>query len=854
MTNNFITPNSIKMKRNPLSIKHLFYLLGILFALTLTNCKKDKTDPEPEPETSEIVIAENVKVLTENYISNISTIDTVDFTVTFAAWPSGTAALKAGDILAAGVSEKTPYGLLRRITSVETTSKGNICKTEPVQLDEVILKGKIELKKEKLTPAQVKTMTLSDGVKLNQTKGTDLLGFDLSFEKDLTSSGDVVAYGSLYFEVAFNFGLDVDLLALPPDLNIYSSIEVDQEATVGIRGDGSWSPTDLDIASINFTPWTIMAGPVPIVFVPQAALKLRASGTSNAHFETYAYEAFNRELGIKYDDDWTLINEWDPAPTFDLAWPTLDGDASFTARCGPEVSLKLYGMAGPYFDIFAKSTLEAKLHNTNYNLDFTLGLEANAGIDVNLLGYFDYDVSYNLFDQEITRLHLNNEPIPETIRITSPSDGSFQAIGTTIPVNLMINGNVSGGVKMYLNDELQATITDSPWVWNWNITQSAGIYTLKAVANIDGTEESHSITVNVGTVQWQELPVTGFDMGERFSGISFSDEANGFAVGYGYTDLYAEQWKFIAHTTDGGQSWNRVYEETGNSQMYDVLALNHSTAFACAGNQGLLRTNNGGSSWEYVQRSGYTDIWCDIIRTTGEGVIVTAWNNIITLSTTGGDDFSWVSNFYDDAVVIEPEIIDEIVDMEFGSGATGYFITEHGLIYKTTDNGFHWNRIENNDIPTGDGVIMQAIEVINEQQIVVSGMNLTTSYYLNSIVYVSNDGAQSFSVATLPAEYTQSGNDLYLKINDFNFSDELKGMAVGSFGSLNEGTAMLQTTDGGQTWTYQLVPVNQPFYEMYDFQFVDARHGFAAGYSSPEVPNIFFPKMNVSVFKYDVNE
>lgn len=828
-------------------------ILLLLMMLLFATCKK-KDDPNPDPEPTDFVIADNVKVLTDNYISNITSYDSVDFTLTFSSWPDGGAALKAGDIVAAGVTEATPYGLLRRITSVDATAKGNVCQTELVQLDEVILQGKIELKKEKMTPARVKRITLTDGVKLNQSKGTDLIGFDLSFEKSVGSgTNSVVAYGSLYFEVGFNFGLDIDLLALPPDIDVYSSIEVDQEATIGIRGNGSWSPSDIDIARIDFTPWTIMAGPVPIVFVPQAALMLRASGTSNAHFETYAYEAFNRELGIKYDEEWSLINEWNPSPTFDLAWPTLSGDASFTARCGPEVSLKLYGMAGPYFDLFAKSTLDATLNNSSYDLDFTLGLEANAGIDVNLLGFFDFGADYNLFDKEIAKLHLNNEPIPETIKIVSPSNGSFQSIGTTIPVNVSVNGDVSGGVKIYLNDQLKATLTSIPYSWNWHITETAGTYTLKAVATIGGKEESHSISVNVGVVNWQELPLSGFIAGERFSGLSFSSESNGYAVGFGFTDLMVQQWKFIARTTDGGQSWTKVYNENGNMQMFDVLALGNSKAFACAGTKGLLRTTNGGSSWEYVKRAGYPDIWCDLIRTTGEGVIVVSYQNKITLSTQGGDDNSWFSNHYGSDVVIEPQLYDEIIDMEFGDGATGYFLTEHGLIYKTTDNGFHWNKVENTGLPHGDGMIMDAIEVISNQNVIVSGKNLTTSYYLNSILYYSNDGAQTFQIASLPAEYTQSGTDMYLKINDFYFSDDSKGMAVGSYGSLRENTAFLQTTDGGQTWTYLPVPVTQPFYEMYGMHFIDARHGFAAGYSSPELPNVFYPKMTVSFLKYDIN-
>lgn len=833
-------------------------ILLLLMMLLFATCKK-KDDPNPDPEPTDFVIADNVKVLTDNYISNITSYDSVDFTLTFSSWPDGGAALKAGDIVAAGVTEATPYGLLRRITSVDATAKGNVCQTELVKLDEVILQGKIELKSVKLAKNKASKIILSDGVKLNPQKGTDLIGFDLSFEKDLNSSGSAKAYGSLYFEVGFNFSLDVSIT--PPDVDAYTSIEFIQEANIGIKGHGNWNNADIEIADVVFTPWTFMAGPVPIVFVPKATLKLQADGHSTAQVETFASESFTRELGIKYDEEWSMINEWNPAPTYDLAWPSLQSSAYFGIKCGPEVSLKLYGMAGPYFDLLAKSDLEAELVNNNYNMDFAISLEANAGIDVSVIGYLDFDYSTQLFDKEIYSLHLDNEPIPYSIRITSPVNNSFLSVNTTVPVNISTNGTVDGGVKLYLDDQLKATLTQQPYVWNWTILESEGVHTLKAVAVVNNQEMMHSVTVNVGKVQWNEIQVDDFSIGEQLLATSFSDELHGFAVGTGHTNFYSQQWKFVAKTTDGGLSWEKVYERDNNMMIFDVLALGNNTAFVGIGSQnwydgGVLVTRDGGASWLTVVNDSaeFRGLKSNMLRITGDGAIVSAWDNEVAVSLGGGADNTWYYSEHNYEVTFEPDLLDEIIDMDFGNGATGYFVTEHGLVYKTTNNGLHWTRVDATGLPYGDGALYQDIELINDNNIMVSGKNLQTNYWMNSILYRSSDGANSFQIVNWPEVYQQSGGAIPLTINDIHFTDEFKGFATGSFGNLAPGSSMLQTVDGGYNWTTMQIPITEPYYHLVGFHFVDARHAVAVGHSRPAAPNYFNTDEKVVVFKYSENE
>lgn len=823
----------------------LILFMGII--MHVTSCKKD--EPKPEDPTTEIEIAPNVKVLSQSMISHLNEVDTNTFTLVF----SNTTANDfpaVGDILAAGVSEKTPYGLLRKITAISSNNNTITCQTTTARLDEVILKGKIELKKEKMLPSKVKQIHLEPGVTMSPTKETDVLGFDLSFEKSIGGNGAAIAYGSVYFEVGFNFSLDVDVA--PPDVNLTTSIEFDQNATIGVRANGSWVTTTLQLAEIEFLPWTVMAGPVPIVFVPHAALKLTAEGSSASYVETFASENFNSELGIKYDEDWSLINDWEPAPSYELSWPNLSTNANFILKCGPEVSLKLYGMTGPFFDLVARSTLDAQVNGDNYTMTFAIALEANAGLEVSLLGFFDWDTEFNLLNKEIASLNLNNEPLPVVLRIVSPSDGSFVAIGTTVPVNIIVGDVPANGVKVFLNNELKTTLTTSPFTWNWEVNETAGIYSIRAEATIGNEIKSDEIVVNVGAADWEEVTLNGFQMGETILSVSFSDENNGFMVGVGNTDLFAQQWRFIAKTSDGGRTWTRVYENNENMSMRDVLALSSDVAFVGVDGKGMLRTSNGGATWEKVRVTNFIDLQTQIIRTTSDGVLVSAYENEIALSTEGGQDYSWLQSNYFNQIVIEPQLYTTIMDMAFGGNGVGYFLAEQGQIYKTTNNGMHWYQLPASGLPLGDGFIGHAIEVVEDGKICVAGNNLTLPYYNNGVIYLSTDDGQSFQTAQLPENYTTNSHNFPLKIFDIHFVDPNKGYAVGAFGTLLNGSSMLQSIDGGLSWTNTALQPSYPFHEMQKVIFSDLRHGYAAGYKTPALPNVFVGNHEVSLYKFGV--
>jgi len=91
--------------------------------------------------------------------------------------------------------------------------------------------------------------------------------------------------------------------------------------------------------------------------------------------------------------------------------------------------------------------------------------------------------------------------------------------------------------------------------------------------------------------------------GDFFMGVHFSNNSNGFAVGYQGT---------IIKTNDGGVTWKKM--RNGNNvlnrkwNLNDVYCVSETEAIA-VGDKGLIvKTNNAGRDWDYVESPTKNDL------------------------------------------------------------------------------------------------------------------------------------------------------------------------------------------------------------------------------------------------------
>jgi len=134
------------MKNSLLILFIIFILIG-QFA-----CKKPKTNPEPEPnpDTTAIIISEFTKVMDVETRNAISNLDTTDFTFTFNNLTEVVSNLKVGDILVDSGSNLARYGYLRKVKKIDSSKGETVVITEPAGLTEAILQGSIRFNSGKL--------------------------------------------------------------------------------------------------------------------------------------------------------------------------------------------------------------------------------------------------------------------------------------------------------------------------------------------------------------------------------------------------------------------------------------------------------------------------------------------------------------------------------------------------------------------------------------------------------------------------------------------------------------------------------------------------------------------------------
>jgi len=167
--------------------------------------------------------------------------------------------------------------------------------------------------------------------------------------------------------------------------------------------------------------------------------------------------------------------------------------------------------------------------------------------------------------------------------------------------------------------------------------------------------------------------------------IYFTDENNGMVAG-GYQD---GERAFIYKTTNAGTNWFEAYDSLGLGQLNSLTFVNELSGY-CAGNNGnILRTYDGGYSWE-SENIFSGNLYSVSFRDTKNGLI-SGETGMIFKTTNGGSNWDYmISGFYSD--IYSVKYLSE--DMAVAAG-------QEGTILFSRNDGINWQkefRITKNDI------------------------------------------------------------------------------------------------------------------------------------------------------------
>jgi hypothetical protein len=374
-------------------------------------------------------------VLDATSLSALSGVHT-DGTLTFTGAPPQVTGLAYGDVLAAGITAMTPLGLLRTVTSVTTHGGTIIVSTAPASLDQALASGDLAVGGTLGSGQVAKFAAARPGVRLARpAAGVGVsAGITLSISADLykaTDSRSVHASGTVSLTPAISLSVRLSgghvYTTFRATLTQASSLKLNAQVTHEFGA-------SIPLGEVTFSPIAFDVGPVPVVLVPTLKLSLTADGsvtvgalTSVSETDTYGVQLSGTDASISASPIDTHTVAYTPPTLYD----------SLSVRAGPEaeLSLLLYGVAGPFVkDSLSLLKLDA---STTANPWWTLSAEnvVSAGFKLSALGRDIADWKKDpLFD---TVVPLANAGGPFMGVVISPHPASVGA-GRTIQLSAVV--------------------------------------------------------------------------------------------------------------------------------------------------------------------------------------------------------------------------------------------------------------------------------------------------------------------------------------------------------------------------------------------------------------------------------
>lgn len=255
--------------------------------------------------------------------------------------------------------------------------------------------------------------------------------------------------------------------------------------------------------------------------------------------------------------------------------------------------------------------------------------------------------------------------------------------------------------------------------------------------------------------QWQNPFPQGNDLEE----VQFVNEQTGWAVGLAGT---------VLKTTNGGVTWEISYV-SGKEWLFGLHFVNESIGYVAGSNGAIYKSTDGGAIWA-PQNSGTDKILYDVQFSDGNNGWAVGEEGVILATADSGAN--WV-----------PQNIGQTDDLKglFVLDADNIWaVSDDGAILKSSDSGQSWNVQKD-----GSGFALADVFFLDSQRGWACGQG---------IIYRTIDGGESWSLS-LPSTT--------LVINKVHFPDANNGWACASTGSI------FRSVDGGAHWTKIFLDIDE---------------------------------------------
>lgn len=395
------------------------------------------------------IIPETTEVLSAATTDKLNSISQDGVTYTFDQMTLELAELDAGDVMVGHVSSAAPYGFLRKVTNVAQSGGDVVVTTEAATLEDAIQQGHISLSR-KLVPADVQDEVLLRGVSYSAAENLDSALFMELIEVVLydddgnleTKNDQIRANGSITIELEFEFDATIKPWALE-ELSFIQNTTETAALTISSNVEYPLIEYERIVASYPFATIMVPVGIcpfcLPVFFTPTLDIKVGVDGSANLGVTTGVTQQAKLSAGLAYSDgSWSPISDF--SNSFDYIPPTLSAGLDMKGYVGAELSLKVYGVVGPYADLQAYLKLEADVTKIPW-WQLYGGLELQGGVKIEILSHYIAGYEATLIDFPPVLLDQANIP-PKIPGSSSPADG---AIGQSLTVDLSWSGGDPDG-------------------------------------------------------------------------------------------------------------------------------------------------------------------------------------------------------------------------------------------------------------------------------------------------------------------------------------------------------------------------------------------------------------------------
>ena len=296
-----------------------------------------------------------------------------------------------------------------------------------------------------------------------------------------------------------------------------------------------------------------------------------------------------------------------------------------------------------------------------------------------------------------------------------------------------------------------------------------------------------------GGAKWRKVSVNvhGWLNAVKFVNVNVGWAVGGRSSSAGGSGL-------VLKTVNGGLTWT-VQKASPDSELLDVSATGAGRAWAGSAGGRLWRTTNGGALWGKIGPDFNETLQTVFFRDSHVGWAA-GWG-MVWHTTDGGSDWTIQLGSNNDDYSFS--------DIAFTDAVNGWVVAQNGSCFHTTDGGAHWTAA------AAPSAGWNFVAPVGASTAVIGGGGGNLSRTI--------DGGGTWT--SLPAV---AGN-FHSSLNAVDFVDANNGWAAGGAapsGGLPSTTAILHTTDGGQTWTGQSPAVLAP---LNDIDFADVANGWAVG-------------------------